>query len=147
MTNSENLKIAKNVVKEVLRDIRPKRYKWTFDEKVLFYVILCEIVYVNGKTDLSKIEKSFIAKSQFEIGVLDGHEAMEIQDVANVEYDDIIGTRREGIINNFNKLGSLKKDFIINKISELIKFSKVDKKLSLKVAFDFFGNQGGKFSL
>jgi hypothetical protein len=86
---------------------------WTDVEKALLFAVLEEISYADG--ELHGSEKAVLFKKLFGVGVLD--DIMHIQSLKDKIYEQDL----EKIANDFNKLSSKKKEYIIAAASELMK--------------------------
>ena len=90
--------------------------EWSDAEKALLLALLMEIAWADD--DFYKTEKESLAKSTFGSGVLE--DIMYIQDLASEMYLKGEVGDLEKIANDFNNLSSVKKEYTIKSVSEMM---------------------------
>jgi uncharacterized tellurite resistance protein B-like protein len=122
--------------KESVDSFQKNSNDWSFEEKALLFAILTEIAWADG--EMHQKEKSAIAKLGFEAGIL--NDIMEVQDLANRMYTK---SKTEGdlekIANDFKNLSSVKKEYIVKAVSEMMESDGKTTQDELLIAFQLTG--------
>lgn len=101
---------------QILDSFKKNIKQWGIEDKALLLAILIEIAWADGQMD--ETERATIAKIGFGAGILD--DIMEVQDLAGVLYSKGDVFDPDKIANDFNSLGSDKKEYIIKSLSEMM---------------------------
>lgn len=101
---------------QILDSFKKNIKQWSIEDKALLLAILIEIAWADGQMD--ETERATIAKIGFGAGILD--DIMEVQDLAGVLYSKGDVFDADKIANDFNSLGSDKKEYIIKSLSEMM---------------------------
>ena len=112
-----NDKTSQNSVTELVDSFQKNIIEWCDSEKALLFALLSEIAWADD--DFHETEKAALAKSGFGAGIL--NDIMEVQDLAEKLYSKSkVEGDLEKIANDFNNLSSVKKEYIIKSVSEIM---------------------------
>ena len=122
--------------KESVDSFQKNSNDWSIEEKALLFAILAEISLADG--EMHQKEKSAMSKFLFEAGVI--NDIMEVQDLSDRIYTK---SKTEGdlkkIANDFKNLSSVKKEYIIKSVSELMEADGKTTQDELLIAFQLTG--------
>jgi len=112
-----NNKASQNSVTELVGSFQKNINDWSNTEKALLFALLNEIAWADD--DFHETEKATLAKCAFGAGIL--NDIMEVQDLADKLYSKSkVEGDLEKIANDFNNLSSVKKEYIIKSVSEMM---------------------------
>ena len=111
-----NNKTSQINVKELVGSFQENINKWSDAEKALLAALLIEIGWADG--DFCETEKTAWAITLFGAGILE--DIMHIQNLADDLYWKGEVGDLEKIANDFNNLSSIKKEYIIKSVSEIM---------------------------
>ena len=117
LKRGSNKTSQKSEAEEILKSFQKNINEWSDLEKALLFSLLNEIAWADG--DVHKTEKASLAKSAFGVGIF--NDIMEIQNLADKMYSksEVEGDL-EKIANDFNNLSSVKQEYIMKSVSEII---------------------------